>query len=246
MKFSSRVQLRSCLEIVAAPGGDQRDFAGYRTVHRNASRQQCELSLRWRLSPCLSTASRSVFSDRAFAYIGLLSSVASLVILALLVYGGLNEPEWANPTSFIADLDYLPSTSAMILFTAGTHPLICSVMHTTRSHKELRRATVAAWTFFTIVTVAVGGVLYQIYGDALQPAVMANVKHELRSVAGIWMLVKVLGNYIPLTRPLGNALGRALGVTQTAGPVLMAPVLLCLAVVAAFFSEKLEAMCWLL
>ena len=74
------------------------------------------------------------FSDRVCAYIGLLglmSSLASVSILVTLVDSGWPTARWSEDTAYIASLQYVPTSFAMILFTAGTHPLICIVLHST-------------------------------------------------------------------------------------------------------------------
>ncbi|CAE7474328.1 unnamed protein product [Symbiodinium natans] len=187
----------------------------------------------------------SAFSDRVFAYIGLLSSLASVSILVILVYSGWQAVRWSEDTAYIADPQYIPTSFAMILFTAGTHPLICTVLHSTRSHAELRRAILGAWTVFLVVTIGFGSVAYGIFGPSLQPDIIANIGGELKVIAGVWMAIKVLGNAVPLARPLGNAYARALGLlrpTESAGPLVMLPIILCLSAVAMYCANQIEAM----
>ena len=150
---------------------------------------------------------------------------------------------------------YIPSCFAMMLFTAGTHPLICGVMHTTRSYMELRRAILSAWTIYTAVTVLCAGLAYQMYGSSLQPFAMDNIGRDLqlhlqeggaklKVAAGVWMAIKVLVGIVPITRPLANAYARKmswLGQDEASGPLLMLPVLLSLAAAAVFFAERIEA-----
>ena len=187
----------------------------------------------------------SAFSDRVFAYIGLLSSLASVSIFVILVHSGWQAMRWSEDTAYIADPQYIPTSFAMILFSAGTHPLICTVLHSTRSHTELRRAILGAWTVFLVATIGFGSIVYGIFGPSFQPDIIANIGGEFRVIAGVWMAIKVLGIAVPMARPLGNAYGRALGVlcpTEIAGPLVMLPVLLCSAAVALYFADQIEAL----
>ncbi|CAE7593046.1 unnamed protein product [Symbiodinium pilosum] len=227
----------------------------------NAAMAVCPLSRNSRiLAGCMLCLLLSAFSDRAFAYINLISSAASIAILGLLLYGGWQASEWAMPDT-IPDTStdfwhYIPSCFAMMLFTAGTHPLICGVMHTTRSYMELRRAILSAWTIYTAVTVLCAGLAYQMYGSSLQPFAMDNIGRDLqlhlqeggaklKVAAGVWMAIKVLVGIVPITRPLANAYARKmswLGQDEASGPLLMLPVLLSLAAAAVFFAERIEAL----
>mmetsp|Transcript_94370 Transcript_94370/g.224784 ORF Transcript_94370/g.224784 Transcript_94370/m.224784 type:complete len:449 (+) Transcript_94370:37-1383(+) len=191
---------------------------------------------------CALCVALSAFSDRLFAYVGLLSSVATVVILGLLLCGGPDS--WATDMLYLPDPDYIPSTFALIFFAVGTHPLIVGVMHTTRSPTDLRVSILGAWPIATTVSVLCGGMAYRIYGSALQPDIMANIEGELRRIAGVWMAIKVLGNAVPLARPLANAYARSLRWLppgHSAGPLLMTPVMVLLAAVAIFFADRLEA-----
>ncbi|CAE7236443.1 unnamed protein product [Symbiodinium sp. CCMP2456] len=191
---------------------------------------------------CALCVALSAFSDRLFAYVGLLSSVASVVILGLLLCGGPDS--WATDMSYLPDTGYIPSTFALIFFAVGTHPLIVGVMHTTRSPADLRVSILGAWPIATLVSVLCGGMAYRIYGSALQPDIMANIEGELHRIAGVWMAIKVLGNAVPLARPLANAYARSLRWLppgDSAGPLLLMPVMVLLAAVAMFFADRLEA-----
>ena len=170
--------------------------------------------------------------------------MATVVILGLLLYGGPDS--WATDMSYLADPGYIPSTFALIFFAVGTHPLIVGVMHTTRSPTDLRMSILGAWPIATTVSVLCGGMAYRIYGSALQPDVMANIGGELRRIAGVWMAIKVLGNAVPLARPLANAYARSLRWLppgDSAEPLLMMPVMVLLATAAMFFADRLEAGC---
>lgn len=54
----------------------------------------------------------------------------------------------------------MPASFACVIFTAGAHPLVPSVMHSTRSRREYRAALCRSWSIFSIFAILTGGLAF--------------------------------------------------------------------------------------
>ena len=58
----------------------------------------------------------------------------------------------------------IPSSFALIIFAAGTHPLLPCLMHNTRTRREYRSSVVVGWAMFTVISVVLGGGFFYMFG----------------------------------------------------------------------------------
>lgn len=58
----------------------------------------------------------------------------------------------------------IPSSFALIIFAAGTHPLIPCLMHNTGTREDFRSSILIGWAMFTAISLALGGGFFYIYG----------------------------------------------------------------------------------
>jgi len=170
----------------------------------------------------------AAISDRNFAYCALISSGAMATIFATVLLWGTELDTWAEPTTVLSDASYLPASFAVVIFTAGMHPLLPCVMHSTRSRTEYRSAIRLSWMIFALFAIASGGLAFYMYGHSLQPLITDNIGRDMelrkmpgggamRKTGGLWVLVKLFGSAIPSTRPPVVSLGKQIGVHLPAG-----------------------------
>ena len=74
--------------------------------------------------------------------------------------GGQEMEEWAAPSTVAQDVHHMPASFACVIFTAGAHPLVPSVMHSTRSRREYRAALCRSWSIFSIFAILTGGLAF--------------------------------------------------------------------------------------
>lgn len=195
----------------------------------------------------------AAISDKQFAYCALISSSAMAAIFATVLLWGTELDTWAEPTTFLKDSSYVPASFAVVIFTAGAHPLLPCVMHSTRSRAEFRSAIRLSWTFFSLFAILSGGLAFYMYGHSLQPLITDNLGRNLelmkmpgggamRKTGGLWVLVKLFGSTVPSTRPPVVALGKQIGIRLPAGNggfssvLLTAPLLYATAVLSQIIS----------
>eukprot|EP00435_Cladocopium_sp_Y103_P074467 s123_g48.t4 len=195
----------------------------------------------------------AAISDKQFAYCALISSGAMAAIFATVLLWGTELDTWAEPTTVLKDSSYVPASFAVVIFTAGAHPLLPCVMHSTRSRAEFRSAIRLSWTFFSLFAILSGGLAFYMYGHSLQPLITDNLGRNLalmkmpgggamRKTGGLWVLVKLFGSTVPSTRPPVVALGKQIGIRLPAGNggfssvLLTAPLLYATAVVSQIIA----------
>eukprot|EP00913_Durusdinium_trenchii_P013632 g12800.t1 len=205
----------------------------------------------------------AAISDRLFAYCALMSTTSMVAIFASLLLWGTEFETWAQPSTLVSDVSYMPASFAVIIFTAGAHPLIPCVMHSTRSRHEYRSALRLSWTFFSIFAIVAGGMAFYMYGHSLRPLItdtqLAWVFFPgggaMRKTGGIWVLVKLFGSVIPSSRPTVRLLGKqsldgeteGIGVDLPAGNggfksvLVTAPLLCAVAGVSQLLSPYVAA-----
>ena len=69
----------------------------------------------------------------------------------------------------------IPSSFALIIFAAGTHPLLPCLMHNTRTRREYRSSVVVGWAMFTVISVVLGGGFFYMFG-ALEKIMLLQVR----------------------------------------------------------------------
>lgn len=200
----------------------------------------------------------AAISDRLFAYCALMSTTSMVAIFASLLLWGTEFETWAQPSTLVSDVSYMPASFAVIIFTAGAHPLIPCVMHSTRSRHEYRSALRLSCTFFSIFAIVAGGMAFYMYGHSLRPLITDNIGRNLhlqnepgggamRKTGGIWVLVKLFGSVIPSSRPTVRLLGKQIGVDLPAGNggfksvLVTAPLLCAVAGVSQLLSPYVAA-----
>ncbi|CAJ1372457.1 unnamed protein product [Effrenium voratum] len=200
----------------------------------------------------------SAMTDRQYAYLALTSAGAVAALFAVVLVWGFELDSWDAPSLWLRDAASLPASFALVIFTAGTHPLLPCVMHSTRSRTEYRTSLVRAWTIFTGFTVLTGGAIFYMYGHSVRPLITDNIGRDLalhkqpggramHRSGGIWVLVKLTGSLVPCTRPVISAMARQLRVQLPAGHggwktmALTGPLLCAIAALAWPLSDYVES-----
>jgi len=199
----------------------------------------------------------SAVPDRHFSYIALISAFAILAAEGTCFLGGLELSDWEEPQLFFANSVQIPSSFALIIFAAGTHPLLPCLMHNTRTRRDFRCSVVIGWALFTAISAFLGGGFFYMFGFAIQPMITENTGRDLslktvpgggalQRMSGIWVSVKLLGAIVPVTRPVTQSLARRLGILLPAGnggwrsTLLTIPTLASLLLGAIFMQHYIE------
>jgi hypothetical protein len=172
------------------------------------------------------TLGLSVLSDKMYAYVSLLSVTAIVLVCIGAVLSGIMVPEWAPVHDIVGPAEWLPSSFAILLFNAGTHPMLPTLFSNTQSKTDYQCATRNAWILWAIFGICFGGVAYCIFGSAIQVVITRNIGRDLTmapmpNVAGlatlsaVLLVVKLQTAQIGVCRPFADSLGRALGLQRS-------------------------------
>jgi len=198
----------------------------------------------------------SAVPDRHFAYIALIAALAILAAEGTCVLGGLELPEWEEPELLFSHPLQIPSSFALIIFAAGTHPLIPCLMHNTGTREDFRSSILIGWAMFTAISLALGGGFFYIYGFSIQPLITDNTGRDLslktvpggralQRMSGIWVSVKLLAAIVPVTRPVSQVIARKIGIQLSVGNggwrsmLLTLPTLTFMLVSATFMQNEI-------
>lgn len=216
------------------------------------------LSMETAMCLCISICvGLSAVPDRHFSYIALISALAILAAEGTCFLGGLELSQWEEPALLFNNSLQIPSSFALIIFAAGTHPLLPCLMHNTRTRSEYRSSVVVGWAMFTAISVVLGGGFFYMFGFSIQPLITENTGRDLslqtvqggrvlQRMSGIWVSVKLLGAIVPVTRPIIQSLARRAGVQLPAGNggwrsvLLTLPILTFMLVSATFMQHYIE------
>mmetsp|Transcript_370 Transcript_370/g.1012 ORF Transcript_370/g.1012 Transcript_370/m.1012 type:complete len:385 (-) Transcript_370:220-1374(-) len=199
----------------------------------------------------------SAVPDRLFSYIALISAVAVIAVLSTCATGALELSEWERPAVLFDNLWQVPSSFAIVIFGAGTHPLLPCLLHNTRSREEFRTCLVTSWTAFALISVGFGASFYFMLGGAIQPLITENTGRDLtletfpggralQRISGVWVCVKLLFSIIPVTRPVCRWIATRIGVRLPPGSggwrcvALTTPILLAVLMSSVCLQRYIE------
>eukprot|EP00413_Alexandrium_margalefii_P002893 CAMPEP_0204513388 /NCGR_PEP_ID=MMETSP0661-20131031/1475_1 /ASSEMBLY_ACC=CAM_ASM_000606 /TAXON_ID=109239 /ORGANISM="Alexandrium margalefi, Strain AMGDE01CS-322" /LENGTH=438 /DNA_ID=CAMNT_0051518561 /DNA_START=21 /DNA_END=1337 /DNA_ORIENTATION=+ len=170
----------------------------------------------------------SAVPDKAYAYVSLTSSLCIAMSCAMVLVSGLVLPEWAHTEQVFHGVDSLPLSFSLVVFGAAAHPCLPMVFHNTGSRSDFDVAIRNGWALWTACAIGFGAMTYYMFGDAVQVLALENIGRDLegrplpeaewlKTFAVAWVVFKMQGSQVPISRPFMEVVARAAGTKTRRG-----------------------------
>jgi len=198
----------------------------------------------------------SAIPDRAYAYVSLTSALCISMACAMVIASGWTLPEWARGEELFHGVDRLPFSFSLVLYGAAAHPCLPLIFQSTSSRSDFDAAVRNGWGLWTACAITFGALTYYMFGDAVQVLALENIGRDLEgrplpeaeplsTFAVAWVVFKMQGAQVPISRPFAQALARATGIELRKGNgglaclALSIPVFLFIAIGAVLLQDNL-------
>jgi len=207
----------------------------------------------------LLTTLLSSIPDKIYSYVTAVSTLSLSMACAAVLASGYDLPAWAEGSAAWSPVERLPVGFSMLIFGAACHPVLPSVFNAAGSREVYDRAIVSGWCIWAGFASAFGLAVWYMFGESVQVIATRNIGQDLQggplpaarglaAFSACWMVLKLQGSQVPATRPLTEALAKAIGVRLPRGNgglqcmLVSAPVLAITAILADFLQDKIGAL----
>lgn len=170
----------------------------------------------------------SAIPDKAYAYTAFVAAAAIVTACCVLLASGLELPRWSEGSRIAGPVAHLPQSISLLVFAAGTHPILPSIFENTPNKETFNRVARNSWLIWASFACVFGAVSYFMFGDSIRAVAFQNIGLDLdgehltsaNGFAGFalaWIVFKLQGALVQLTRPVANNVSRIVGLELPAG-----------------------------